>query len=718
MNFFEHQDQARRKTLFLIVLLSLAVLVLISLTIIAAGIILPAFSTSASSIDLAQAAQGGLIERIMRFAFSAQGAWIAIAVISVVAAGSLYKYAQIKRGGKYVAEKLDASPVNTNTRDFYERRLLNIVEEMAIASGNPVPAVYVLDDTSINAFAAGNTNNDAVIGITTGCMTLLNREELQGVVAHEFSHIHNGDMRLNMRILAILNGILLIGTIGYTILRSGTHANAARSRNDDNKGAGAVALFGLALLIIGYGGTFFGNLIKAAVSRQREFLADASAVQFTRSPRGISQALQKIGGHHEKAMLKETAAAEFSHLYFAQGISTLFNSFMATHPPLDKRIQAVDKGWSGKFITPDYSKIHEEYQYDKNKEVEAGSGSNVKKGLDKLERVIDVAAVGASAATILSPKQDSKANLENSPFEQAIENAGEPDERNVAAAKTTIGRIDDQLRDAAHEPFSARAVVYCLFLDFTNITVRQQQIQGLKQRSHPQTYSDVLNYHELVLQIARRERLTLLSLCLPALRDMSHRQYDVFKENLLRLISADQRVSLFEWSYFQIIVSGIEETRIRESRRLSDLQTEASLLLRVFTQADGDLIESGEKDAERRRKPENGSEYIKPIYNGQKTHADREAGDMQAAFDAGLDVLKKATRVSYLDMRFTPATPSMNQLSSAINELKALRPLEKPMLLKAIAAIVKHDGKVTQDEYELFRATADSLNCPIPPLTV
>ena len=685
MNFFEHQDQARRKTLFLIVLLSLAVLTLIALTIIAAGIILPAFSTSLGTSELVNQDGRGLVHQITSFAFSQRGAWISLIVMGVVSAGSLYKYAQVRRGGKYVAAKLDATPINTNTRDFYERRLLNIVEEMAIASGNPVPAVYVLEDTSINAFAAGNTSNDAVIGLTTGCMTLLNREELQGVVAHEFSHIHNGDMRLNMRILAILNGILLIGIIGYTILRSGTPVTHNSRRGKGNTGASAIALFGLALVIIGYGGTFFGNLIKSAVSRQREFLADASAVQFTRSPRGISQALQKIGGHHDKAILKETAAAEFSHLYFAQGISTLFNSLMATHPPLDERIRAVDKEWRGKFITPDYSRIHDEHQYDANIE-HANSKDNARE-----DSPFDLENIAATTAVL------GGVALKNaqSPISEAIESSGEPSDRNLAAARSTISELSTEIREAAHEPFSARAIVYCLFLDTVDITIRQTQIQSLKERSHPQTYSDVLSHHESVLTIQRRERLTLLSLCLPALRNMSHRQYDVFKENLLRLISADGKVSLFEWSYFQILTSALEETRIREDRKLSQLQNEASLLLRVFTRADGDLDNED-----------------------QNRTAAEDDKQLQAGFNAALAVLRQKSDASYSNIKFIPAVPSMKQLSDAITELKALRPLEKPILLKAIAAVVTHDGEITQDEYELFRATADSLNCPMPPLLV
>jgi Zn-dependent protease with chaperone function len=206
---------------------------------------------------------------------------------------------------------------------------------MAIAAGMPVPPVYLIRENSINAFAAGFGIHDAVIGINQGTIDLLNRQELQGVVAHEFSHILNGDMRINLRIIALLNGILILGIIGGGLMR-GSMFSRSRDR-------GALIALGIGLLVIGYGGTFFGQLIKAAVSRQREYLADASAVQFTRSTQGIANALKKIGAHSTGSRIESPQADENSHLFF--GAIRSFSSMMATHPPLEARIKALDPNW-------------------------------------------------------------------------------------------------------------------------------------------------------------------------------------------------------------------------------------------------------------------------------------------------------------------------------------------------------------------------------------
>ena len=248
-------------------------------------------------------------------------------------------------GGTVVAERLGGRRVFPNTIDPAERRLLNVVEEMALASGVPVPPVFLLsEEQGINAFAAGYSPSDAVVGVTRGCAEQLTRDELQGVVAHEFSHILNGDMRLNMRLIGVLHGILLMGLIGRELLRLGAFG-----------GGGALAtkttapphllVIGLAFMIIGFLGLFIGNLIKAAVSRQREYLADASAVQFTRNPEGIAGALKRIGAAVFGSKLATPRAAEASHMYFAEGISSLF----ATHPPLNDRIARIEPQWDGKY---------------------------------------------------------------------------------------------------------------------------------------------------------------------------------------------------------------------------------------------------------------------------------------------------------------------------------------------------------------------------------
>jgi len=268
-------------------------------------------------------------------------AGISLATIGFISLSSLYKIALLSSGGGKVARSLGGTLVTAEINDPLRRRLYNVVEEMAIASGIPMPEVYVLEkESGINAFAAGFTTSDAAVTVTCGTLETLSRDELQGVIGHEFSHILNGDMRLNTRLMGFLFGILVIGLIGRAVLNSARYDNI-RSGTSRRDGAGAIYLAGLGLFLIGYIGVFFGQLIKAAVSRQREFLADASAVQFTRQTQGIAGALKKIAAAQQGSELQTVDTDEVSHMLFATGAS--FSSLLATHPPLIQRIKALER---------------------------------------------------------------------------------------------------------------------------------------------------------------------------------------------------------------------------------------------------------------------------------------------------------------------------------------------------------------------------------------
>ena len=309
MNFFERQARARRNTTRLVLLFALAV----------AGIVV--------AVDL-----GVLLVFGGEPALLAMSTLLALGVIGI---GSLYRMASLRGGGEAVALQMGGVPVPEDTTDLHLRRLRNVVEEMSIASGVPVPKVYVMEhEAGINAFAAGYSPSDAVIAVTRGALDRLNRDELQGVIAHEYSHILNGDMRLNIRLVGVLFGILMIGLIGRKILQHG--GGGVRGR-----GAMPVLVGALIALVVGYVGLFFGRLIKAGVSRSREVLADASAVQFTRQTAGLAGALKKIGGLHDGSRLAERAEAEeVSHMLFGDG--TGLRGLFATHPPLLQRIQALE----------------------------------------------------------------------------------------------------------------------------------------------------------------------------------------------------------------------------------------------------------------------------------------------------------------------------------------------------------------------------------------
>ena len=364
MDFFGHQDQARKRTKQLILLFALALLSLIFLTnLLVAGFlwgnpdIFPELGKETvrdpSFLDI--------------FHYMSWKAWFTISAIvcSFVGLAYLYKAVKLSGGGSSIADSLGGRLLHPDTEDFYEKRLLNIVEEMAIASGMPVPQVYLLDDEiGINAFAAGFQPSDAVIGVTKGCLTKLSRLQLQGVIGHEFSHILNGDMRMNMRLIAILFGILCIGILGRVIVNAGArHSIYSRGRSQSSmfssssssKKEGGVPLFfiGIGLMILGYTGVFFGKLIQAAVSRQREYLADASAVQFTRDPQAIAEALKVIGYGGVGSAIGHSRREEFSHAFFGNAIYSHFSShfgFLATHPKLEERIRRIDKRWDGEWV--------------------------------------------------------------------------------------------------------------------------------------------------------------------------------------------------------------------------------------------------------------------------------------------------------------------------------------------------------------------------------
>ena len=406
MNFFESQDRTRKNTFLLVILFSLAVITLIIMTNLLVMVVF-------GFINSQQMQSGEALVQKMDWRIFAM---VSAGVCTVVAAGSLYKIMALSAGGRTVADALGGQLIPQNTDDLKQRRLLNVVEEMAIASGTPPPPVYILTgEQGINAFAAGFTPRDAIIGVTQGLVDHLNREQLQGVIAHEFSHIFNGDMRLNIRLMGVLNGILIIGLVGYYIFRATTRVRSGR-----NKNAGQIIGLGIGLMVIGFAGTFFGGLIKAAVSRQREYLADASAVQFTRNPGGIAGALKRIGGLGHGSIVENPGAPEISHAFFAQGVSGFMQALSATHPPLAKRILRIDPYWDGKFDSSDETDPLRSEAGDKD-----GAAKEQTLSREELAQRAATVAVGATMATVAN----------------AIDQIGNPKQETIAHTRSLIAGL-------------------------------------------------------------------------------------------------------------------------------------------------------------------------------------------------------------------------------------------------------------------------------------
>ena len=485
MNFFQAQDRARSNTAKLILLFSIAVIGIVFLT----NVLLLGFVTFSQSVD----GSFSLSELPNYFEWDVF-AVTAVGVCVLILLGSLYKIQLLSKGGSVVAEMLGGQKVSQNTTDTNERQLLNVVEEMAIASGMPIPKVYVLDESSINAFAAGTTPATAVIGVTKGTIQLLTRDELQGVIAHEFSHIFNGDMRLNIRLIGVLHGILLIGIIGYTIVRSLGRSRYSRRSSKGGGGIAAVAALGVGLMVIGYTGTFFGKWIKAVVSRQREYLADASAIQFTRNKSSIAGALKKIGGLSQHAYLDAPGAEEYSHAYFANGINGFWQSLFATHPPLDKRIKAIDSSWNGQYIIPE-------------PQVVADDAESVEKTANAKNPLVDVMI----PAIILSSA------------EQAISQVGTLNESNLEYVQQLITALPDDLRSASQDAYSARAVVYALLIRYQKNKEQAWQLLGKHADVGVPALTKELYTH--VINLDEKFKLPLLELSINALRDLSSSQY-------------------------------------------------------------------------------------------------------------------------------------------------------------------------------------------------
>jgi Zn-dependent protease with chaperone function len=515
MNFFEHQDLARKRTRKLVVFFVLGVL----------GMILALHATLATLLAFREI-KGENPNVDWSTLSNPVIAGIATAIaLTIIAIGSLTKIAELRGGGRVVAERLGGRIIMPSSRDVNERRILNIVEEMAIASGVPTPPVYLLtEEQSINAFAAGFAPESAVVAVSRGCVERLSRDELQGVVAHEFSHILNGDMRLNIRLIGMVHGLIAIGLTGWFLLRIMLYTGHSRSRSSDSKGDPRIFLLvlGAVMIVIGFVGSFFGELIKAAVSRQREFLADASAVQFTRNPEGIGGALKKIGGLSLGGRIESPAAPEMRHMFFTSAISSGLAGMLASHPPLPNRIRAIEPNWDGEFLASSPSR-----QDDRNAEKETH--------LDRMEKFGRIfTATGATA--MLS---------ETTPAD-------------VNAAHALINEIPRAMLDASRDPSSARAVIFAILLDPTPGPARDKQVESLRANAPKDVLLPLSKLVPLAQQLHRRLLLPIIDLSMASLAELSPEQYEAFRAQVGSMVYADDQVDLLEWILQRVLLHSLD----------------------------------------------------------------------------------------------------------------------------------------------------------------
>jgi Zn-dependent protease with chaperone function len=650
MDFFEAQARAKKRTKRLVLLFALAVLGTIVAGYAAAMALVGQWEIRGDELYYDEAAP-------TRYWHPLIFAWVAGGTVAVVGLASLFKWAQLRAGGSAVAEMVGGRRVAPQTTNLHEKRLLNVVEEMAIASGTPVPAVYVLDaEPGINAFAAGLTTSDAVVAVTKGTLEKLTRDELQGVVGHEFSHILNGDMRLNVKLSAIVFGILVIGLMGRGILYSLGRGRVRTGGNGKDKGGGIAFIFavGLALLIVGYVGYFFGRLIQAAVSRQREFLADASAVQFTRNPESIAGTLKKIGGYALGSTMIGAKSAELGHFFFAQGFSSKFGGAWATHPPLPERIRAIDPRWDGQFYRP-------------SEVVDVKTQSFAETGLGGAPKP---AAVPSSGPPPLFPP------LARIPFAPlaAVADIGALTATHFNEAQSVLAGIPETLREAAHDPLLAPALVYGLLLD------QKQTGDLIATHAGAETAGHATRLQAFLQALPANSRLPLLQLTLPTLNALDAAGRERFVTTLDELVHADATVTPFEFALQKMLLhhlqlAGAPQARV-DFHSFQAVAADIAVVLSTLARAGHDTEPA-----------------------------------VVAAFLAGASQLPLIQQNLALQH---PHERSLEPLDRALDRLAVSSLPIKERLLQAAAHTIGSDGTITVAEGELFRAIAVTLDCPMP----
>lgn len=651
MDFFERQRTARADTRRLLLLFVIAVV-----TIVTAVMAIVAVFLYMSDDWQGAHAQG--------FFMAAQGhapmlAVVALVTLAVIAVASLVRAAQMRQGGATVARSLGGTEIPAQSRDLNHQRLRNVVEEVAIASGVPAPRIFVLEnEPGINAFAAGFGTSDAAVAVTRGTLESLNRDELQGVIAHEFSHILNGDMRLNLRLIGWLAGITLLALIGRILMR-------ARGRN-----SGGIALFGLALLIIGSVGLLCARLIKAGISRKREYLADASAVQFTRQTQGIAGALKKIAASGHGSKLAATDGEEISHLLFGDGVG--YSRLFATHPPLEERIRALEPSFKLTDLTA-WTREH--------KRVESAAAAEERlKPLPDIEftRVRDeagkpipapviIAGLSADASVVVDPRE-------------VIRQIGHPVDDDYRTAELLHEHFPPALDTAAHTPEQVPALLAGLLM--ADGSVKEQQLEAVQELLGDGLLAQAAAYAAACAALHPMQRLPLAEVAFASLRRLPAVRLEHTRNMISALIAIDREVSLFEYCLAYLLRQQIDEVlwpeRARSTGRRSLKASESALgaLLSVLA---------------------------------SQGHAD--AATAVRAFAAGIAELGHG-----IAPRFAPPFNWIVALDNALPDLDRLKPAAKALLVAAMTRTVMHDDRIDVAEAELLRTACAALHCPLPPL--
>jgi Zn-dependent protease with chaperone function len=642
VDFYARQESARRATRWLVAAFAASVLCIV-------------VAIDAVVVYIVSTSQPGA---------SPRGAVIvtSILVVALVCGASLFKSLSLRSGGGSVARSLGGTRVERGTGDVALRRLHNVVEEMSIASGVAMPEVYVLEnEDGINAFAAGHSPADAAIAVTRGAATRLKREELQAVVAHEFSHILNGDSRLNLRLLGLVYGLLVIAIVARIVLQ---HAPRT-GRRDRGGGGGAIMLAALAVMVLGYFGVFFGRLIQAAVSRSRERLADASAVQFTRNPAGLTGALLKIAGAPAGSRLAAPEAEQVAHMLFAPG----FQRLMSTHPPLEERLQALDRNFARAQLPALAAAAARDA--DQLREEDATLGARrqlVTSDADPVARIAAQSVAAAAAPTALAAAAH-----------DAVHRIGSLDTDHVQYAERARLAIPEPLREFVDSADHARSLLLVLLASRVP-EVRGRQREILVRAYGEEAATRVLGMEALAASLAPRLRLPAVQQLFPALRRTSRADREQLHDVVAALAGADAQIDVFECCLGLLMAASLrDELDAAAPHGGASLLQEEDAILTLFTV----LAMQGNADPERARH----------------------------AFEAGIGVVLPERRSQFAAVAAWPQA-----LERALGRLAALRPFAKKVLIEGLARCVAHDGTMSIEEGELLRTVCSVLRCPLPPI--
>ncbi len=647
MNYFDEQNRARRQSKVLILLFLVAV----------AGVVFAMNAVFLTALAAMEAFPRGA--NVFQIVFSPYTVLITFVTLFVIGVVGLFRYNKLRGGGASVAEWLGGRPVDPATADPLERQLLEVVEEMSLAAGCPVPDVYVLDgEPGINAFAAGLNTDDAVVAVTKGTLEVMDRDELQGIIGHEFSHILHGDMVLNVRMISVLAGIAAIGTIGAFLLQI-----VFRGRIRVRGKAAAILLViiaaGLAMWLIGLVGVLFSRLIQSALSRNREYLADASAAQFTANPEGIAKALKKIWASDQGSTVEAMHAGEASHFFF--GSVKPKAGWFSTHPALEDRIARLQPGWSP------------------NDDEEIQLGKLVRERLEKVHQgIFDPSQPSDLLQDAVYSPLAAGGQLRAAPA-AVVASVGEPSARHVQYAREVRKAIPPELVERAHDPDGAMQVVFALLLDRRDEQVRMGQVAGLKERLGQETSTAVVMAFDKVFHLPERERLPLLEMALPTLRRLDESRQIALTENMHQLIWADQVVERFE-AVLEVLVwrelkPGFRKRQVRYGS-VPEIRGGAANLLTLLAIAGSD-----------------------------------DAAEQQVAYAKGMAVLGAPDQPMAQGPMADP-----QHLREMIEELDWAAPDVKQELVRACTETVLADGIVVPGEAEFLRAVCRGLGVPMPPM--